>query len=107
MIALLQLPYTHPIRQSFLVQNIMMTTLAYLVMMAVLFIVQNTLQRRGNRRLIRRLIESRCQLCPFCGYNLQGRAHDQLACPECSYQISRRECVRRWCVLLRTRLTMC
>lgn len=68
-----------------------------------LIAVQTTLEVLARKRLRTRLIHSRCQLCPSCGYNLRGRARDSVNCPECAYQISRRECVRRWCKLLRTR----
>lgn len=71
------------------------------VIMVFLQLVAIGVRAPAHRRLRRRLIESRCQLCPRCGYNLRGRARDEVACPECAYEITRRECVRRWCGLLR------
>lgn len=74
-----------------------------ILFMVFLHLVAVGVRFSASRRLARSLIESRCQLCPSCGYNLQGRSRNDTACPECAYEISRRECVRRWCKLLRSR----
>jgi ferredoxin len=73
-----------------------------ILIMVFLHLAATGVRFAASRQLARRLIESRCQTCPSCGYSLQGRPRDELACPECAYEISRRECVRRWCKMLRS-----
>jgi len=57
----------------------------------------------GKQRLIKCVIESRGQLCPCCMYNLTTRSRDENICPECGKDVPRRECVRLWCKLLRSK----
>lgn len=46
-----------------------------------------------------KIVRSRFQLCPCCGYDLSNRL-DNEPCPECGQQISRRELIRIWCKAL-------
>ena len=51
----------------------------------------------------RLLLPARCQVCPNCLYDLSARPCDDDTCPECGLNAPRRECVRLWCKLLRSR----
>lgn len=57
----------------------------------------------GKARMKRALLPIRCQRCPKCFYDLSQRTRDDEICPECGVVAPRRECVRLWCKLLRTR----
>ena len=50
-------------------------------------------RKKGLRAYV---IAHRCQICPRCLYDLQGRSNDDDTCPECGQIASRRECVRLW-----------
>jgi len=67
------------------------------------FLFSLGLTRPGKRRLKRMLLPVRCQRCPKCFYDLSHRPRDLNICPECGVISPRRECVRLWCKLLRTR----
>jgi hypothetical protein len=54
-------------------------------------------------RAKRLLLPARCQICPNCFYDLSARPRDDDSCPECGRYTPRRECVRLWCILLRSR----
>ena len=56
-----------------------------------------------KRRIKRLLLPIRCQRCPVCFYDLSARPRDDDTCPECGVIAPRRECVRLWCKLLRSR----
>jgi hypothetical protein len=58
---------------------------------------------RGRRQIKHSLIQARCHRCVFCFYDLSGRPRTDVHCPECGEVAPRRECVRIWCKLLRTR----
>jgi len=57
----------------------------------------------GKRRMKRLLLPVRCQRCPKCLYDLSQRPREIDTCPECGVNAPRRECVRLWCKLLRSR----
>lgn len=57
----------------------------------------------GKQRLVSSVVQSRCQRCPECFYDLSQRPRDDEICPECGIEAPRRECVRLWCKLLRSR----
>jgi len=56
-----------------------------------------------KRRIKRLILPIRCQRCPMCFYDLSARPRDDDTCPECGQYTPRRECVRLWCKLLRSR----
>lgn len=58
----------------------------------------------GVRRIKGYLIPIRCQRCPKCFYDLSARIRNEDTCPECGIYAPRRECVRLWCKLLRSRI---
>ncbi len=57
----------------------------------------------GKAKMKRILLPGRCQSCPKCLYDLSARPRDDDTCPECGLNAPRRECVRLWCKLLRSR----
>ena len=58
---------------------------------------------RGIREIKGQLLSKRCQVCVHCFYDLSARPRDIDTCPECGLNAPRRECVRLWCKLLRSR----
>lgn len=58
---------------------------------------------RGIREIKGELLSKRCQMCIHCFYDLSARPRDEDTCPECGMIAPRRECVRLWCKLLRSR----
>ena len=54
-------------------------------------------------RLSSSIMRTRGQRCPKCFYDLSARPRDDDTCPECGMIAPRRECVRLWCKLLRSR----
>ncbi|PCI10684.1 hypothetical protein COB72_02825 [bacterium] len=58
---------------------------------------------RGIGEIKGELLSKRCQLCVHCFYDLSARPRDDDTCPECGINAPRRECVRLWCKLLRSR----
>lgn len=70
---------------------------------AVFFLLSLAITLPGKRRMKRLLLPTRCQRCPKCFYDLSARPRDQDTCPECGITAPRRECVRLWCKLLRSR----
>ncbi|MBL4698424.1 MAG: hypothetical protein JKX70_06290 [Phycisphaerales bacterium] len=58
---------------------------------------------RGIREIKGELLSKRCQLCVHCFYDLSARPREIDTCPECGTIAPRRECVRLWCKLLRSR----
>lgn len=73
------------------------------LIMLPLFIVGFSFFEVGQRQLEYEVIASRCQRCVYCFYDLSRRARDHDICPECGQFTPRRECVRLWCKLLRSR----
>lgn len=67
------------------------------------FIVGLGLSLSGKRRMKRLLLPVRCQRCPKCMYDLSNRPLTDDTCPECGVIAPRRECVRLWCKMLRSR----
>lgn len=67
------------------------------------FLFSFALTQPSKRRMKRALLPVRCQRCPKCFYDLSQRTCDDNICPECGVISPRRECVRLWCKLLRTR----
>ncbi|MDF1809067.1 MAG: hypothetical protein P1U42_05165 [Phycisphaerales bacterium] len=67
-------------------------------------LTQSAFGTLAKHQLKSAIIRSRGQRCPGCFYNLSARAHDIDTCPECGVIAPRRECVRLWCKLLRTKL---
>ncbi|MGV6814121.1 MAG: hypothetical protein ACWA5W_03815 [Phycisphaerales bacterium] len=57
----------------------------------------------AKARTKRLLLPARRQVCPKCLYDLSARPRDDDTCPECGLNAPRRECVRLWCKLLRSR----
>lgn len=70
---------------------------------SVIFVAGLWLSLRGKRRMKQQLLPVRCQRCPKCFYDLSNRPRGEDLCPECGIVAPRRECVRLWCKLLRTR----
>lgn len=69
----------------------------------VIFVVGLGILHSGRRRMKRLLLPVRCQRCPRCFYDLSNRPRNDDICPECGVVAPRRECVRLWCRLLRSR----
>lgn len=69
--------------------------------LAFLFSLAITLP--GKQRMKRLLLPIRCHRCPKCFYDLSQRPRGDDVCPECGIVAPRRECVRLWCQLLRSR----
>ena len=61
------------------------------------------LMKIGKLELKGKLLQARCQRCVFCFYDLSQRSPEIDTCPECGEFAPRRECVRLWCKLLRSR----
>lgn len=57
----------------------------------------------GQRQIVKGLKEDGFQRCPNCYYDLNGRTESDSLCSECGAYTPRRECVRLWCKLLRSR----
>ncbi len=57
----------------------------------------------GQRMIYQKLNDVRYLRCPRCFYDLTGRAVNDQVCPECGEFSPRRECVRLWCDLLRSK----
>lgn len=57
----------------------------------------------GKRRIKKKLLIHRCHVCVHCSYDLTARPSGSVVCPECGEYTPRRECVRLWCKLLRSR----
>lgn len=70
---------------------------------AIVFTTGFVLIYSQKQRVKQHLIPIRCLRCPKCFYDLSHRPHDDEVCPECGVVAPRRECVRLWCKLLRTR----
>ncbi len=64
----------------------------------------NVLLVIGKQRISKELILVRCQRCPKCFHDLLQREPGDSQCPGCGETVPRRECVRLWCKLLRSRL---
>jgi len=60
--------------------------------------------RLGFARMKKQVLAARGHMCPACAYDLTARAPTDHTCPECGLVCPRRECVRLWCKLLRSRL---
>ncbi len=58
---------------------------------------------KGKSSIEARLMDVRCQRCTNCFYDLSARPREIDICPECGTNAPRRECVRLWCKLLRSR----
>ena len=67
------------------------------------FIVSVIMNRRGKTVVKRDILPARCHVCTKCFYDLSARPRDKDTCPECGLNAPRRECVRLWCKLLRSR----
>lgn len=74
---------------------------------ALVFLVAYTIAHmafyRGIREIKGEVLSKRCQLCVHCFYDLSARPRNIDTCPECGLNAPRRECVRLWCKLLRSR----
>ena len=96
-------PYTHactpiyPTSNLFDVRNILIgVTIPSLL-------VGNRLCWIGRQIIARRVIPSRGHMCLKCHHDLSARPRDDDTCTECGLNAPRRECVRLWCKLLRSR----
>ena len=74
-----------------------------LVSAVLLCLIQSAAGHIAQWRSIKQVVRSRGQMCVFCFYDLSGRPRDVDICPECGVVAPRRECVRLWCKLLRSR----
>jgi hypothetical protein len=70
---------------------------------AALYLVSLAFTCSGKHRLKQLLLPVRCQRCPKCFYELSARDRASDICSECGVVAPRRECVRLWCKLLRSR----
>ena len=70
---------------------------------AVLFLISLAFTISGKSKMKRALLPARCQVCPKCFYDLSARSRNDDICPECGKIAPRRECVRLWCKLLRSK----
>ena len=77
-----------------------MTLLWYTMAMLVIGVFMIARSKANAKRLLYR---ARCQICPKCLYDLSARPRNNDTCPECGMNAPRRECVRLWCKLLRSR----
>ena len=68
-----------------------------------LFLLSLVFTLPGKSKMKAALIPIRCQRCPKCFYDLSNRPRTDDTCPECGVIAPRRECVRLWCKLLRSR----
>lgn len=74
-----------------------------IAILLVIFLLSLLLTLPGKRSMKQLLIPTRCHRCPKCFYDLSNRPRGEDLCPECGVVAPRRECVRLWCKLLRTR----
>lgn len=77
--------------------------ITFLLIAVILCVGQSLAGRYAQWRKAKRVIRARGQMCVFCFYDLSQRPRDHDTCPECGQFTPRRECVRLWCRLLRTR----
>jgi hypothetical protein len=75
----------------------------YLLLALPIFLLAIGAVHIGKHRIKSRVLQTRCQLCVHCFYDLSARPRDDDTCPECGLNAPRRECVRLWCKLLRSR----
>ncbi|MCA9304554.1 MAG: hypothetical protein KC996_10570 [Phycisphaerales bacterium] len=54
-------------------------------------------------RHTKQICKAHAYLCPACTYDLSGRDPSDDRCPECGFVAPKREYVRLWCKLLRSR----
>ena len=83
-----------------LATTMIMWLLAYAVWAAI---TQSALATFARYRLSSVIVRAKGQMCPKCFYDLSARPRDDDTCPECGLNAPRRECVRLWCKLLRSR----
>ena len=77
---------------------------SYLAVACGIFLLGFILKPVGKRSIKRDLISRRCHVCVHCFYDLTARPSKNNTCPECGLYTPRRECVRLWCKLLRSRV---
>lgn len=77
--------------------------LLYILLVVTVFMFASILMIVGKGKLNSSVIDVRCQRCPKCFYDLSNRPRTDDICPECGVVAPRRECVRLWCKLLRSR----
>lgn len=66
----------------------------------ILAVLVNTFSHLATAHWFRkRVVQTRLQICPRCGYDISNRVNDE-PCPECGQEISRRELIRIWCKAL-------
>lgn len=70
---------------------------------AVTFMLGLFILQWQRQKMKQHLLPARCHRCPKCFYDLSNRPRNDDTCPECGVVAPRRECVRLWCKLLRTR----
>ena len=96
-------PYTHactlilPTSSLYDVRDILVW-----ITLPSLFVV-NVLCWIGKRSIARFVLPIRCQVCPKCHADFSSRSREDDHCPKCGVIAPRRECVRLWCKLLRSR----
>ncbi len=66
-------------------------------------LIGNSLCWFGRRMVAKSVLPVRGQRCYRCFGDLSARPRDDDTCPECGVLSPRRECVRLWCKLLRSR----
>lgn len=74
-----------------------------LVAAVVLAILQSVMGHLAKYLSTRRVVRTRGQICLNCQYDLSARTRSNDICSECGVYMPRRECVRLWCKLLRSR----
>ena len=85
------------------VEQMVSMTGGTLILAVVFCVLQSGLGQVAKWKLRKRVIQVRGQLCIRCFYDLSARPRNDDTCPECGTLTPRRECVRLWCKLLRSR----
>ena len=71
-----------------------------------MFLISLAFTLPAKAKMKQALIPIRCQRCHKCFYDLSARPRSDDICPECGLIAPRRECVRLWCKLLRSRFSI-
>lgn len=87
------------------VHQIIATVAGYLIALLLIAAVTGLVMGPVARKKLReRVLATRAHMCPKCAYDLTARSPDDHTCPECGLVCPRRECVRLWCKLIRSRI---
>ena len=103
-VAIMLLVYVRAEKDFGLSEDSATTMIMWLLVYAVwAAITQSALAAFARYKLSSFIVRTRGQICPKCFYDLSARPRDNDTCPECGLNAPRRECVRLWCKLLRSR----